>query len=325
MDKIIINYLQGNISLEEQHRLKKWLDEDEAHPVILEQMKKFWSQGELHYPEKKQVIFGKLMREIQRTQGENEEVSSRKFLRWKTILKYAAIVLIVSMLSIFGYSTLNNDQGRTVASVKYVEKVSLPGQKVTTTLPDGTIVKLNTDSKILVPEVFGEDKREVTLIGEAFFDVVSNPKKPFYVHFKENQVKVLGTSFNINAYDGSNASVAVRTGKVMVKQGDEEVQLSPHEMTELNGSILEVKDLEDNELIFGWIDNKLIFNKASIQEALEIISKWYGKRYELKGQIDNDQLYTASHNNPTLKEVMEILTYTYGVNYEILNDRIIIK
>ena len=75
-------------------------------------------------------------------------------------------------------------------------------------------------------------------------------------------MKVLGTSFNINAYDGSNASVAVRTGKVMVKQGDEEVQLSPHEMTELNGSILEVKDLEDNELIFGWIDNKLIFRQT---------------------------------------------------------------
>jgi transmembrane sensor len=322
MDKIIINYLMGEISLEEQHKLRKWLDEDKSHPVILDQMKKYLAQGELNFPQQKKVVYNRLLTEIRKVENPTPQ---KKVIGFRVLLRYAAVVFVASAISVAIYSTFEKDQYRPVEVLKYIEKVSLPGQKVTTVLPDGTTVKLNVDSKIIVPEVFAGGKREVTLVGEAFFDVTPDPRKPFIVHFGGNEVRVLGTSFNIRAYQQESAFVAVKTGKVLVTQGQEEVKLLPNEATNLNGSQLKVIDFTNNNAFFGWTENKLIINKASINQALIIISKWYGMKYELRAKIEDDKLYTASHNNPTLKEVMEVLTYTYNVNYEIEDETIVIK
>ncbi len=325
MDKIIINYLYGNISLEEQHKLKKWLEEDEAHPVMLSQMEKYWAQGELKFPDKKQAVYQRIKTEIQNAEEPIKSFDRKNRFKVRSLLKYAAVILVASALSVFIYSSYNEQQSVSGPVVTYVEKVSLAGQKVTTVLPDGTKVKLNAGSKIIVPDRFVGNTREVTLKGEAFFDVVPNASKPFIIHFDDNQVTVLGTSFNIKAYQDRPGFVAVKTGKVMVQRGDDKVQLHPNEMTDLNESALQVNKLGDSDLIFGWVGNKLSFNKASINEVLETVSNWYGVSYELKKEIEEDKLYTASHSNPTLKEVMEILTYTYEIEYEIVNNTVIIK
>ncbi len=324
MDKLIINYLIGEISLEDQHKLKKWLDEDESHPVILEQMEKFWVQGELKFPEKKQAVFNRLKSEIDKL-DESDQFSKRgKRFTLGQLARYAAVVLIASLISIYAYISFEDTPQSTRSTINYIEKVSSPGQKITTILPDGTKVKLNSESRIIVPENFSSDIREVTLIGEGFFEVVP-ASKPFIVHFNNNEVEVLGTSFNIKAYDGRQSYVAVKTGKVRVRQGQDHVQLNPHEITSLGSSKLTVSQLSNEDLIFGWVDNKITFEKASITEVMEIISNWYGVAYEIRRKIDDNKRYTASHSNPTLKEVMEILTYTYDIKYEIDEHTIIIK
>tara|TARA_Y100001980_G_C14556886_1_gene352411 strand:+ start:52927 stop:53904 length:978 start_codon:yes stop_codon:yes gene_type:complete len=325
MDKLIINYLIGEISLEDQHKLKKWLEEDESHPVILEQMEKFWAQGEMKFPDRKQAVFSRLKSEIDKLEESDQFTKPSNRFTLGQLLRYAAVVLIASLISIYAYISFEVDIQRTRSTINYLEKVSSPGQKITTTLPDGTKVKLNSESKIIVPEHFPADIREVTLMGEAFFEVVPDPNKPFIVHFNNNEVEVLGTSFNIKAYDNRQSYVAVKTGKVSVKQGQDQVQLNPHEITSLGGSALTVNKLRNEEMIFGWVDNKITFEKASITEVMEIISNWYGVEYEIRRKIDENKRYTASHSNPTLKEVMEILTYTYDIKYEIDDNTIIIK
>lgn len=325
MDKLIINYLIGQISLEDQHKLKKWLDEDESHPVILEQMEKFWAQGELKFPDRKQKVFSRLKSEIDKLNESNQSSKPKRKFAIGRVVRYAAVVLIASLISIYAYITLESDLQSTHSTINYIEKVTSPGQKITTILPDGTKVKLNSESKIIVPENFSSDIREVTLIGEGFFEVVPNPYKPFIVHFNNNEVEVLGTSFNIKAYDGRHSYVAVKTGKVRVRQGQDNVHLNPNEITSLGGSELIVNKLGNEDLIFGWVDNKITFEKATITEVMEIISNWYGVDYKIIRKIDDDKRYTASHGNPTLKEVMEILTYTYDIKYEIDENTIIIK
>ena len=325
MDKLIINYLIGEISLEDQHKLKKWLEEDESHPVILEQMEKFWAQGELKFPERKQKVFNRLKSEIDKLDESDQFSKPKRKFTLGQLARYAAVILLASLISIYAYTSFEGDLKSTQSTINYLEKVSSPGQKITTILPDGTKVKLNAESKIIVPELFSTDIREVTLIGEAFFEVAPNPNKPFIVHFNNNEVEVLGTSFNIKAYDGRQSYVAVKTGKVRVRQGQDHVQLNPHEITSLGSSKLTVSQLSNEDLIFGWVDNKITFEKASIAEVMEIISNWYGVAYEIRRKIDDNKRYTASHSNPTLKEVMEILTYTYDIKYEINEHTIIIK
>ncbi len=92
-----------------------------------------------------------------------------------------------------------NYKVESLPEIALIEKVSLPGQKITTILPDGTHVKLNADSKIIVPSRFSGDRREVTLIGEAFFDVARDESKPFLINTENMKVEVLGTSFNVSA------------------------------------------------------------------------------------------------------------------------------
>src|SRR5690606_21442028 len=98
----------------------------------------------------------------------------------------------------------------------------------------GTVVKLNSNSTIIAPSRFSGDKREVTLIGEGFFEVIKDPSRPFIIKTEKMMIRVLGTSFNVSAYqDGTPQTVAVRTGKVEVQEteGDSRIELEPMEMT----------------------------------------------------------------------------------------------
>ncbi|XOV92953.1 MAG: FecR family protein [Bacteroidota bacterium] len=323
MDKIITSYFQGNISLEDQHKLQQWLEEDEANPVILEQMEKYWNQGALNFPEQKDRVLGRIKSAMSR-QPEVAVKKQGRMIEFRSILKYAAVITMASLLSIYLYTSFGPSDK--VHAINYIEKATESGQKITTLLPDGTKVKLNAGSKIIVPEIFSGHTREVRLEGEAFFEVTHNPEKPFIVHFGDQQVRVLGTSFNINAYKvNEQNTVAVQTGKVEVKRGDEKVNLNPNEAVVLNGAPLSVVRVEDPSLYFGWVDNQLTFNKATLDEAMETISKWYGVEVEINRRGTIDSLYTARHSNPTLKEVMEILSFTFNLKYEIKENQLIIK
>ncbi len=322
MDEILVNYFQGEISPEDQHKLKKWLGEDEAHPVILEQMEKYWRQGELRFPEQKDRVFNR----IKTTAAELPAAQEKevRVLNFRAILKYAAAIVIASLLSIYLYNSFGPSTD--TRTVNYIEKSTEPGQRITTRLADGTAVKLNSDSRIVSPETFSGNTREVTLEGEAFFEVIPDPDKPFIVHFGDNQVRVVGTSFNVRAYeDAVENTVAVKTGKVSVKEGQEEVNLTPHEVVVLNGSPLSVIKIEDPGMYFGWVDNQLAFDKVTLEEAMEAISKWYGMEYEIQAREIADSPYTAKHKDPTLRVVMESLSFAYGLKYEINENKIIIK
>ena len=98
------------------------------------------------------------------------------------------------------------------------EIISTPNQVINEyTLPDGSVVALNSNSKLVFPKQFNGDTREVTIEGEAFFDVKPNPEKPFIINAGKAQIKVVGTSFNVSAYpETETLEVVVKTGKVQV-------------------------------------------------------------------------------------------------------------
>jgi hypothetical protein len=102
------------------------------------------------------------------------------------------------------------------------------------TLPDGTKVSLNRGSKISYPSTFEGQTREITLQGEAFFDVAHDAQHPFIIHAQGADIKVLGTSFNVNAYS-KQVKVWVKTGKVQVKKSASVIQLLPGEQAEVQG------------------------------------------------------------------------------------------
>lgn len=245
-------------------------------------------------------------------------------------LKTAAVFILVFSLALIIYwmKTGNPLRHETLAEVQLVWKESLPGQKTTTTLPDGTLIKLNADSKILFPENFIGDTREVTLYGEAFFDVAKDEKKPFVIKTKDIQIQVLGTSFNVKAYPGADVSeVSVASGRVAVENAYQKIDLVPGEkVCYQSASRSMVKDRFTWEEAYGWKDNILLFRESGFDEIRERLSRWYGVELLIDGRLpDSTKKYFGSYQDPSLREVLEGLSYVYGFTFEIDKKKIYIN
>lgn len=327
-DILIKDFTNAQLSPVESKILSSWLDENPKNKKVYAQMKLAFlkpKSGDI------QQLRTEIWSDIKSQRNNATEISSKTqgqgFSYWWT--RVAAILIFCVATAILFYKLTNdqNEVASTSAEVKMIGKVSEPGQKLTTTLPDGSLVKLNGDSKILYAEEFSGDNREVILYGEAFFEVVRNVDKPFVIKTKDIEVKVLGTSFNVKSYPGKVSSrVAVASGKVAVKGSDQRmVRLDPGEkVSYLTDTKALAKERFNWEEEYGWKDNILVFNDASLSEIYERLNKWYGVEIIQHGDMP-DKKFTGRYINPTLKAVMEGLTYVYDFNYSIESNTVILK
>lgn len=332
MENLIVKYLLNDLSLEERHQLNKWLDENEVNAKILEKFELYWSLRQNNYDSERHDVLSRIQSEIAQLDPKERSAatpinSGIKTPSIKTYLKYAAAILVVIATGLLVFDGVKKQELQQ-EEITYVERVSLPSQKITTFLPDGTKVKLNSGSKIIVPSHFAHNKREVVLFGQAFFDVVRDEKRPFIVKTANLEVEVLGTSFDVKVYaDDEKQHVAVRSGKVRVLNSNsgQEVNLVKNEMVEAHGSKTFTKLEEiDSELVFGWIEQKLVFQDNSLEEVLKSIEKWYGVEISSVGRLDSNKLYTARFDNPSLKQLMGSISHVYQFDYEIEQNNILI-
>ena len=145
-------------------------------------------------------------------------------------------------------------------------------------LPDGTKVWMNADSKLKYPVAFGQSQREVFLEGEAYFDVKKDPEYPFTVHTSRGDVQVLGTGFNIRDYRGEARVVTTLVeGKVVYKASErhEAVIILPGYQLIDNGYEELAPQEVDVEMYVGWKDGRYIFEDATLEEIMQVLSKWY--------------------------------------------------
>ena len=164
---------------------------------------------------------------------------------------------------------LSDRQDSGVAQIEMTEKITARGQRSTVLLGDGTKVYLNSDSKISYGENYGEKIREVTLVGEAFFDVAKDPDRPFKVLTSNAVTTALGTSFNITAYPEDQLStISLATGKVEViktnnENGETEaIFLSPGEEAVVNGRRSDIiKQNFDQKTVLSWERRETLFRK----------------------------------------------------------------
>lgn len=152
------------------------------------------------------------------------------------------------------------------------------GRQFMVTLPDGTQVWLNAASSIRYPTSFTGKHRSVEVTGEAYFEVAKHSEKPFSVHVNgKAEVAVLGTHFNINAYDNEKSihtTLLEGSVKVSTKQSASQVILKPGEQAELNGTIKINKNI-DIEKIMAWKNGLIYFEGATFDEIMRQLERWY--------------------------------------------------
>jgi transmembrane sensor len=211
-----------------------------------------------------------------------------------------------------------------------IEKQNLAGQKSKIYLPDGSIVWLNAESKISFPEKFADEKREIHLTGEAYFDVIKNADKPFIVKSGNVSTTVLGTEFNVRVFEDEPVmSVALESGKLKVEiEGNNATPalfLEPGEVikyTKKEGMVL--KDKFDREQFLSWKDGIIVFKDANLDEIFNTLARWYGVEFAIN-KIEAEWTYTGSFDNETLENVLRSISYTKEFTYFINQKSITIQ
>lgn len=253
-------------------------------------------------------------------------------------LKLVAILSVLVLL-LGGYCTflLLNRSGVRTEKPAIAAIQTRDGSRSRAQLPDGTQVLLNGGSRLTYDQnKFNTDTREVTLEGEAFFDVAKNADKPFYIHTAKLDLKVLGTSFNIKAYTQdptTEATLITGAVEVTVNDGKEHnIKLLPNQKIILeHGAAIDplsssrlvnsyrvenLRNMQDN-LVYetAWCDNYLVFDNETLTEIARKMERWYGIKIHITDPKLLQYHYTGTFKNESFREVLEALKVTTTLHW----------
>lgn len=195
-------------------------------------------------------------------------------------------------------------------------------------LSDGTKVWINSDSELEFPNRFGEDIREVKLKGEAYFEVTSDSRKPFYVLAGETKVHVLGTAFNVSAYrEDRQTEVALLRGKVSFDVKDKVYVLVPGEIATLNrerGETIIRKG--DVAAIVDWKAGRFNFEDMSLEELTVKLSRWYGVTFVFSDEAVKKMRFSGAMTKyRTLDYVLDMISKTTDVTFSLKENRVTVS
>lgn len=200
-------------------------------------------------------------------------------------------------------------------------------------LADGSKVWLNADSKITYPPVFGKSERVVFLSGEAFFNVVGSADRPFIVHLSQGTVKVLGTSFNVRAYENEPVQTSVTTGKVAfiprytnAGQKQDTILIVPDEKViyrHNSGNL--VKEVTSGEDEKAWTEGRLVFKDVKLAEICQELERTFGKKIAFESDQLREYRLTGSFKDNSLQEIMYYLSKSKPFKYTITDSLLVIR
>ncbi len=242
----------------------------------------------------------------------------------KKFMRYAATIIILMGLFFSGYVLYNSP----VNPILYTSiKSSNNEYNKKVVLPDGSKVYLYADSKINFPKEFSNDFRKVNLKGEAFFEIVRNPEKSFIVSAHNAKIKVLGTSFNVNAnLPDKKVEVFVKTGKVELYKRNNElahVILNSGNIGILNRNDISKKQ-NDNKNYVSWQTRDLIFRDKKLDDVIRVINKTYNVDISYETSDIKNLRITSTFSNQPIDTVLEVICSTFNLNYKIKDTRKIV-
>lgn len=278
--------------------------------------------------DKKLKQFYDRLQEEENMQLDETDQHPAGFFGRKTYLRFAAI-LAACIIGFGAYTLLQFKKTPLQEQLAVHEVVNPFGQRSKVVLPDSSEVFLGAGSKLRFPDRFTAKTREISLEGEAFFQVTKNPHKPFIIHTGTVQTKVLGTSFRIEAFKGSPLNVSVATGKVRVddyarNQVKSLAVLLPGQKVSYTSArvILGQADIDE---VRNWKDGKLVFRKASLKEITATLERWYNVKFDYRNSLKSkEEISVVLQGNEPLGKLMKVLGATGHFKYHIDADHVYI-
>ena len=323
---LLSKYFAGECSEAELGKLNNWIVKKETNRLLFNELQK---DRELigKYKEMKTVDVDKawnnLSERIEATGYDNQtNLNPSRYIKNRIsapyLIGFAASILIVTGLLIT-YKSLVAKRG--------FETMVASDKNASFALPDGSMILLHRDSKVMYPKDFGIKQRELSLTGEAFFEVTPDADKPFIVKADKARIKVLGTSFAVDERAGKNRiEVFVEKGKVSLYQEEMEhtgILVESGYVGQLTGNMA-TKYLNKNDNILAWKTGKIIFTETRLAEVINVLEKVYGKEIIIEKKEALNWPYTNTFDNQDLESVTRVLAETYQFGIEQDRDRIVL-
>lgn len=310
---IFEHYISGTASTEEIMRLKSFLEND----INLNR----WLEN--HITSASDIIDPNIkMRMLKNIQVQtnydtiadipvNKENKGFKFYL-KRISNVAAVLLpFVILVSAYLYFKPQQTES--------FEVVANKGEKASLTLPEGSIVTINSDSKITYYSDYNQKERILELDGEAYFEVNHNPEKPFVVNCRDVAIKVLGTSFGIKAYkEEDNILVVLSSGRIQLTTPKEEIKMTPNDRIIYNRKTQTTSLKKVNaEDYTDWRQNRLRFENESLETIMRTISRMHNIDIVFEEPQLKDQRFTGTIDNTSIESVLDAIKLTSSVGYKL--------
>lgn len=257
------------------------------------------------------------------------EINTNTFLgnhrKYKRILNFSMKMAGIFLLAISIFWGTKNYYAKDRGQQTWIEIKSPAWTRIHFNLPDGSTGWLNSSSTL---KYYGNflNQRQLSLSGEAFFDVVKDSKRPFVVKTKEIEVKVLGTRFNIATYDDEdNVEVVLEEGSLILKNrnNNNSISLNPNDLVIYNKPNNDfAAQIVDPQKYSAWTQGKLVFRNDPLDVVARRLARWYNLDVEVKGDINRNPRLRATFVDETLEEVMMLISRSLLVDYKITDGNI---
>lgn len=319
--KTLDRFLQGQISGQEEKNLFEWFRTPNAKDELFS-----------FYQEHLEKASDQLDKDIQQRMFDNirlkiKEADQARQIRKLSFRYRIAQVAAACILICFGFSLYSLQERQEVSSDDLIVKVDR-GQKASMELPDGTLVWLNSDTKMKYNNTYNHKDRIVKLDGEAYFEVAKNRDKPFIVQVSDMEIEALGTSFNVKAYaTDDHISATLMEGSVAVTSDNDRILLIPNENIFYNRNTHEsVKTtLYNTALISAWRSGRIAFSGETLGEAAVMLERLYNLRIVFETEDVKEYTFLGTIKNNSLSNVFEIMSLTVPINYAITDSSVIIS
>ncbi|MFT4221980.1 FecR family protein [Dysgonomonas sp.] len=270
------------------------------------------------------VMKSEILQSIHNTIGV-KKVAVKKAINWWKV----AVAIMMPIMIISSYLFLSVNKIDNVLIPQEYTVFSENGQKSRIILPDGTHVWLNSGSEITYTSDFNQANRNIKLKGEAFFDVKKSALQEFNVEVNSINIQVLGTAFNVSAYDeDSDIKISLERGKVEVRQKKDNLilaTLNPDEQVVLNKLNLSATITKcDAQIESIWHENVLKLNNVTAEEMFRKLERWYGVDITVQN-LGKPRRYGFTIKDESLREMLELINIITPISYRIEGEEVTIK
>lgn len=319
IDQIKAKYFDGEATETEMQELLDWIKQAPENEKELFQEKDIWDATALNNNQRQ-------FDEEKEYQRFNTHLQSKQKIVIPNWIKVAAMLVVALVAGWFIRGEIN--QTPNFNSSAEIKEIVVPkGQTSQVFLADGTRIWLNSDTKMEVPATFTGKTREVSLQGEAFFDVAKDKKHPFIVKTKKQTIEVLGTSFNLRAYNGENIQTTLNEGRIKLNSEKGEVILAPNQQSILDMATgkLAVKKVNTN-FYDSWKEGRYEFVNENLFEVFKLVERWYDVEISYNSSDFKDMYFSGViRRNKSALHFLQLLDLSVSIDYKIDGDKISIK